>query len=93
MGGRRAVTTYGILMAVGQLSDLSDDADKLKAQIKAMSILTKRIIVILDADDRIKEITNIRREPIYFTRDLTVTGYAMAKTIETEAEETDYCVV
>lgn len=92
-GGGAITSKYNILMAVGTLSDLSDDAVALESQIADMRVLTKRIIVILDADDRIKEITNIKREAIYFTRDLTVTGYAMSMTIETEPEATDYCVV
>jgi len=85
-------TKYSILMAVGQLSDLSADANILKAHLKAMSRLTKKIIVILDEDERIKDITDIQREAIYFTQDLNITGYGLRMTIELEHEDFDYCV-
>lgn len=86
-------TKYTILMAVGVLSNLSNDAVKLEAELKTMSVLTKRIVIILDDDDRIKEITDISREPLYFTRDLAMTGYGLRMTIELEFEDFNYCIV
>lgn len=92
-GGGALFSRYNILMAVGVLSDLSNDADELKAELKLMSALTKKILLTLDDDARIKDITDIRREPIYFTQDLCITGYALSATIELEFEAFDYCDV
>ena len=87
------VSKYSILMAIGVLSDLSNDADALTAELKLMAALSKKIILTLDDDKRVKEVTDIRREPLYFTRDLTITGYAISAVIELEHEAFDYCDV
>jgi len=84
---------YSILMVIGVLSDLSNDADALKAELALMQALSKKIILTLDDDPRINAVTDIRREPIYFTRDLCITGYAISAIIETEHEAFDYCDV
>ena len=87
------ISKYTIILVIGVLSDLSNDADALKAELKLMSALSKKIILTLDDDKRVKDVTDIRREPIYFTRDLTITGYALSAVIELEHEAFDYCDV
>jgi len=86
-------TRYTILMAIGVLSDLSDDAEALKSELALMQALSKKIILTLDNDERVNNVTDIRREPIYFTRDLCITGYALSAVIELEHEAFDYCDV
>ena len=84
---------YLVLLALGQLSDLSNDAELLQVEVDLMLTLAKKVILTLDDDDRVKEITEIRREAVYFSRDLTITGALIAMTIELEHEDFDYCGV
>lgn len=91
--GGNMITKYTILLAVGKLSDLSNDADALTAELKLMDALSKTIILKLDNDPRVNAVTDIRREPVYFSRDLTITGYLLSAVIELEHESFDYCDV
>jgi len=92
VGGGNIFSSYNILMGFGVLSDFSSSPEKLQEIIRAMFIVSKRFLVALDNDERIKEITGIRREPLYFIQDLTLTGYAVRATIELDFEKFDYCV-
>ena len=84
---------YIVVLVLGQLSDLSNDAVLLQAEVELMLALAKKVTLTLDDDGRVKEITEIRREAVYFTRDLCITGAALGMTIELEHEQFDYCDV
>ena len=84
---------YLVLLLLGQLSDLSNDAEALQEEVELMLALAKKVTLILDDDQRVKEITDIRREAVYFSRDLNITGAGLGMTIELEHEEFDYCGV
>lgn len=84
---------YIIVLILGALSDLSNDADALQAEVALMMALAKKVTLILDNDERVKEVTDIRREAVYFTRDLCITGAALGITVELEHEQFPYCGV
>ena len=86
------ITKYNITMLIGKLSDLSNDADLLKAELASMAVISKEIILKLDNDGRVNGVTNIRREPVHFSQDLCITGYAISMTVELEHEDFNYCL-
>jgi len=83
---------YNVMLGFGKKGDLDSSKEDLEALQRAMFILSKRFLVALVDDDRIKELTSIRREPAYHVQALNLTGWLASLTIELDFEKFDYCL-
>jgi len=89
---------YNVILHFGNVGRLWDSEAQLEDHIEAMDGESDRFLVLLENHPKVTGRTpnttglaNIRKEPIYHTQDLNLTGYAVSLQIDLEVPAFDYC--
>jgi len=89
---------YNVIIHFGDLTKQWDDTKELEAHIEAMDGESDRFLVFLEnhalvegRDTDKTGLLNIRKEPIYMTQDLNLTGYAVSLQVTLKSPAFDYC--
>lgn len=83
---------YNLIVDFLQPGDLDASEKQMEALVEEMFERSKQWLLIMKDDPRVKNMTLMRREPLYHFMDTNMFGYACAVRVETEHEVFDYCL-